>query len=88
MLHAGAGDLYLAAMDAIYAVNPNVLFFIEGTGQQGLAYNWGDGLATSESAIAAAGVSDPNAFFTTLMGKAYLAQVLQSDLWICLTSQA
>lgn len=71
----GAGDLYLAAMDAIYAVNPNVLFFIEGTGQSGLADNWGDGLCTDASTISSYGISDPNPFFTTLMGKAYLAQV-------------
>lgn len=75
--HAGAGDLYLAAMDAIYPINNNVLFFIEGTGQQGIADNWGDGIATSKSAIAAAGVSDPNAFFTSLMGRPYLNQVLK-----------
>ena len=71
----GAGDLYLAAMDAIYAVNPNVLFFIEGTGQSGLADNWGDGLCTDASTISSYGISDPNPFFTTLMGKQYLDQV-------------
>ena len=65
----------MAAADAIYAVNPNVLFFIEGTGQQGIANNWGDGVATDRSAIAAAGVSDPNPFFTTLMSRPYLSQV-------------
>jgi len=70
----GAGDLYLAAMDAIYAVNPNVLFFIEGTGQSGLAENWGDGLCTDASTISSYGISDPNPFFTTLMGKQYLNQ--------------
>lgn len=64
-------------MDAIYPINNNVLFFIEGLGQQGIASNWGDGLATSQSAIAAAGASDPNAFFTSLMGRPYLNQVLQ-----------
>ena len=74
--------MYLAAMDAIYPINNNVLFFIEGTGQQGLAYNWGDGLATASSAIAAAGVSDPNAFFTALMGREYLNQVLSSNLFV------
>ena len=67
-------------MDAIYPINNNVLFFIEGTGQQGLAYNWGDGLATDKSAIAAAGVSDPNAFFTALMSRPYLQQVLSPNL--------
>ena len=62
-------------MDAIYAVNNNVLFFIEGLGQSGLASNWGDGLATDSSVISSYGISDPNPFFTTLMGKAYLNQV-------------
>lgn len=75
MHNIGAGDLYLAAMDAIYAVNPNVLFFIEGTGQSGLADNWGDGLCTDASTISSYGISDPNPFFTTLMGKQYLDQV-------------
>lgn len=63
-------------MDAIYAVNPNVLFFIEGLGQSGLANNWGDGVCTDAATIAQYGISDPNPFFTTLMGKAYLSQVL------------
>ncbi len=80
----GAGDLYLAAMDAIYAVNPNVLFFIEGTGQSGLANNWGDGLCTDASTISSYGISDPNPFFTTLMGKAYLAQVCICLFYHCL----
>lgn len=34
------GDLYLAGMQAIYDVNPNFLFFIEGVGQIGQAICW------------------------------------------------
>ena len=67
--------MYLAAMEAIYPVNPNVLFFIEGTGQNGLANNWGDGVATDRSIISSYGIDDPNPFFTTLMSKPYLNQV-------------
>ena len=72
---SGAGDLYLAAMDAIYPVNQGVLFFIEGLGQSGLANNWGDGVCTDSATIAQYGISDPNPFFTTLMSKDYLNQV-------------
>ncbi|KAL3142124.1 hypothetical protein ABBQ32_004742 [Trebouxia sp. C0010 RCD-2024] len=72
----GAGDLYLAAMDAIYKVNPDVLFFVEGLGQSGLANNWGDGICTDENTIKQYGISDPNPFFTSLMGRPYLSQVV------------
>lgn len=72
---AGVGDLYLAAMDAIYKVNPDVLFFIEGLGQSGLANNWGDGLCTDKNTISQYGISDPNPFFTSVMGRPYLSQV-------------
>ena len=125
----GAGDLYLAAMDAIYPVNSGeqqrksctqprlmsqdevcrnqhkyvctwrhgprsagstdhagplwcskccaragVLFVIQGCGQQKLAKNWGDGLATDPAVIAAMGLSDPNPFFAALLQKPYLSQ--------------
>lgn len=31
----GMGDLYLQAMDALYAANPGLLFFVEGEQNQG-----------------------------------------------------
>lgn len=71
-------DLYLSAMDAIYQVNPNVLFFIEGTGQGGIGANWGDGFATDPILISQYGLSDPNAFFQALFSKPYLNQVVIS----------
>ena len=40
---AGLGDLYLAVMDAVHAVAPQIRFYLEGTGQSGLGCNWGDG---------------------------------------------
>eukprot|EP00798_Chlamydomonas_sp_ICE-L_P024564 gene24564-10175_t len=48
-------DLYLYVMDAVHAVNPNLLFFIEGTGQTSLSFNWGDGFVTAAAAAAACG---------------------------------
>ncbi|WP_068470682.1 cellulase family glycosylhydrolase [Candidatus Protochlamydia phocaeensis] len=71
-------DLYLSAMDAIYAVNPDALFFIEGTGQGGIGANWGDGFATDPQLIQQNGLSDPNPFFQALLQKPYLNQVVIS----------
>lgn len=71
-------DLYLSAMDALYQVNPNALFFIEGTGQGGIGANWGDGFATDPTLITQNGLSDPNPFFKALMTKPYLNQVVIS----------
>ena len=42
-VHAGLGELYLAAMDAVHAVAPQTRFYLEGAGQSGLGCNWGDG---------------------------------------------
>lgn len=67
-------------MDAIYQVNSGVLFFVEGLGQSSpIANNWGDGLCTDKALIAQYGISDPNPFFTALMDKDYLAQVLAAS---------
>lgn len=71
-------DLYLSAMDAIYAVNPDVLFLIEGTGQGGIDANWGDGFATDPQLIQQYGLSDPNPFFKAVVKKEYANQVVVS----------
>jgi len=63
-------------MDAIYKVNPDVLFFVEGLGQSSpIANNWGDGLCTDKNLIRQYGLSDPNPFFTAVMDRPYLSQV-------------
>lgn len=70
--------LYLAAMDALYEVSPTTLFFVEGGGQLPYSMCWGDGFVTDKSIIAANGLSDPNDFFTTLLAKPYLNNVVIS----------
>ncbi|MBP9743317.1 MAG: cellulase family glycosylhydrolase, partial [Burkholderiales bacterium] len=73
------GTIYLSTMDAINSVtNGNNLFFIEGCGQGGINANWGDGFATNSTVIQQNGLSDPNAFFTSLAAKPYLNQVVLS----------
>jgi hypothetical protein len=72
----GVTDLYLAAMDALYPLNHNLLFFVEGTGQGNFVMNWGDGLVTDPATIARTGISDPNPFFRALMGRPYLNNVV------------
>ncbi|MDP1880662.1 MAG: cellulase family glycosylhydrolase [Parachlamydiaceae bacterium] len=72
------GEYYLSAMDAIYTINPNLLFFVEGTGQGGIDANWGDGFATDPALISQYGLSDPNPFFKELVKKPYANQVVIS----------
>lgn len=57
-------------------VNAGVLFLIEGCGQANLAKNWGDGICTDESLVSSLGLSDPNPFFTSLLQKPYVSQVV------------
>jgi hypothetical protein len=71
-------DLYLAAMDALYPINSNLLFFVEGAGQGGIQANWGDGFCTNSQVIAQYGLSDPNPFFQALLTRSYLNQVVIS----------
>ncbi len=54
----------------------DVLFLIEGAGQGALGKNWGDGSATDPTIISARGLSDPNPFFSALLQKPYLSQVI------------
>lgn len=77
---AGTTDLYLTAMDALWAMTPGApIFFVEGGGQTGLkGVNWGNGFATDKEAIARLGLSDPNPFFERLLQKPYRRSVVIS----------
>ena len=59
-------------------VSPTTLFLVEGCGQLGVAMCWGDGFITDHEIIARTGISDPNPFFQTLLGKPYLDNVIIS----------
>lgn len=74
----GLKDLYLDVMEAIYPINSEVLFFIEGTGQGDNGANWGDGFATDPMLISEHHLSDPALFFEALLEKPYLDQVVIS----------
>ncbi len=65
-------DLYISVMDAVYPVNPEVLFFVEGTAQGDIGANWGDGFSVSQN------ISNPKSFFDTLLTKPYVNQVVIS----------
>jgi hypothetical protein len=54
-----------------YAINPNAIYFIEGTGQLNINSNWGDGFSTDPAVIDNRGGSDPTRFFKTLLTKQY-----------------
>lgn len=69
---------YLTAMDAISTVLPNNIYMVEGTGQSGINANWGDGFATNKTLISQSGLSDPNGFFTSVLSKPYVNQVVVS----------
>jgi len=77
---AGLADLYLTAMDALWAMTPGApIFFVEGGGQTGLrGVNWGNGFATDRAAIARSALSDPNPFFERLLAKPYRRSVVIS----------
>ncbi len=53
-----------------------VLFLVEGCGQGPLGKNWGDGIATDSQIISSRGLSDPNPFFSALLQKPYLNQII------------
>lgn len=71
----GLSNIYLAAMDALTQINPQALFFLQGTGQTALTRSPGDGFATDPNVIAQYNLSDPNAFFKTLLIRSYVNQV-------------
>ena len=53
---------------------------LQGTGQTAVC-NWGDGFFTDADVLANyAGMSDPNNFFTTIVGMPYINQVRAAHL--------
>lgn len=70
-----AGDLYLAAMDAVNPINPDALFTIKGADQAIYSFNGGQGFVTDQTLVAETQSSNPNAFFRTLLAKSYANQV-------------
>lgn len=75
------GNLYLDAMDKIYAVSPSTLMLIEGSMTGGVGntgINWGDGFVSDDTVLRSTGLTDPRPFFNTLLGKPYLNNVALS----------
>lgn len=54
-----------------YKINSDAIYFIEGTGQNFLNANWGDGFSTAKDVVKRGGASDPTRFFKTLLRKKY-----------------
>lgn len=75
-LQYNVGTYYLDAMDALYAVCPGCLFQIQGSGQYAAPTytNYGDGYCTNSSLLGSG--SNPTDFFTTLLSKEYVSQVM------------
>ncbi|KIZ07795.1 hypothetical protein MNEG_0153 [Monoraphidium neglectum] len=71
----GAHQLYLGTADALWQVTPDeVLFMFEGTGQQALGLNWGNGFVTDQDVISSRGLADANPFFLDLMSRPYVGK--------------
>lgn len=68
---------YTDAMDALYPLCPGCLFQIQGCGQitAPIYANYGDGYCT-DATLLGSSLSNPTAFFTTLLNKDYLNQVV------------
>ncbi len=49
---------------------------MEGAGQGAIGKNWGDGIATDPQIISSRGLSDPNPFFSALLQKPYIDQII------------
>ena len=67
----GIHALYIRAMDAVWQVSDRAIFFIEGTAQETLGANWGDGFCADGGKIEKMGLGDPRPFFKELAGKPY-----------------
>lgn len=71
------GQGITAATEIIYSVDQRKLIFIEGVAQSALEANWGDGFATDNAAVQQ-GISNPKNYFTQLLSKPYINQIVVS----------
>ena len=71
------GELYIKAMDAIWAKSQDIIFFVEGLGQAGTGANWGDGFCHDDASMQA-GASDPRHFLDTVLSKPYAGHTVLS----------
>lgn len=79
---AGLSNIYLAAMDALNQLNPQALFFLQGAGQTSLTKSPGDGYVTDTATLQKYNLSDPSAFFKTLLVRPYVNQVRPMLLYV------
>eukprot|EP00884_Botryococcus_braunii_P017027 jgi/Botrbrau1/4007/Bobra.0016s0017.2 len=70
------GDLYLAAMDALWPVNPAAAFLLAGTGQTSLYPSAGAGFATVEDVVRPYRLSSPRSFLKELLLRPYASKVV------------
>ncbi|KAF8057110.1 PRY3 [Scenedesmus sp. PABB004] len=81
--------LYQSAMEAVYKVQPDAVFVLEGTGQIGYAIPSGDGFVTDPGVIRSfsgararttryelQGIEDPNFFFQWLLSRPFAQNVV------------
>lgn len=52
-----------------------MIFLIEGCGQNNLAKNWGDGLATDPAIVSSYGIDSAAGLFSQLLTRSYVNQV-------------
>ena len=74
---AGAGNLYIELMEALFDINKDMLFLIQGPGPVNLTGVGGSSYVTNipNAYINDNRDSDPNSFFKQLLIKPYVAQV-------------
>ena len=84
----GLTDMYLQALDRLYAVCSDCLFIIEGTGQSAAKANWGDGFITNQTTIKEFGgkVSDATPFFEAAVAKPWAKQAVLAPHIYCPSS--
>uniref|UniRef100_A0A383VFK3 Glycoside hydrolase family 5 domain-containing protein n=1 Tax=Tetradesmus obliquus TaxID=3088 RepID=A0A383VFK3_TETOB len=75
----GAEQLYLATADALHRITPNrMLFMFEGTGQNMIGLNWGNGFVTDKDTISSRGLSNPTSFFEQVVTRPWVKKAVFS----------